>query len=415
MAAVQIKAMSPAEIHERLSNAESAVQMTADAINAGMRLGAYLERLNPTDKDDSLDAFGRQMREAGIITRSDPRAGYWASDGEVFVGKEHTAGRALFPEFFARQWQKVMQSNRAEQEAINQRAILLSSDSIVGGWDRPYADTQSPRWRNKIMPPIPLSEIVALTTPITGDTYRSIYMTYDAAAVRLYRVGESADIPVTNLAMSENVIALHKYARGLRATYEVLRRMKVDKMAWFIQWTALQSQIDKVAAVLAILVNGDGNANTAATEYNLLTLDTSAVANELSLAGWLAFKLKFGQAYTLTTALMTEAVALQLILLNTGSGNVPLANVTLGGIRNNLTPINNTGDAVRYGWTSEAPAGKIVGFDASMAIEHVVEIGSTISEAERYITNQTQLMTISEVEGFAILDPGAVKVLDLAE
>lgn len=412
MAAIQIKALSPAEIHERLSNAESAVKLSVEAGEAGMRLGAYLERINPSEKSDSLDAFGRQLKEAGIITESDPYAGYWASEGEVFVGKkdEHTAGRALFAEFFARQWQKVMRATRQEQ-----RAILLSSDSIIGGWDRPYADAAGPRWRNKIAPPIPLSELVAVTTPITGDTYRSIYMTYDAAAVRMYRVGESADIPVTTLVSSENTIQLHKYGRGLRASYEQLRRMRVDRMAWFIQWVALQAQIDKVAAVIAVMVNGDGNANTAATEYNLLTLDPDATANELSLKGWLAFKLKFGQMYTLTTALMTEAVALQLILLNTGSGNIPLANVTLGGIRSNLTPINNTGDAVRYGWTTEAPTGKIVGFDASMAIEHVTEIGSTIREMERYITNQTQLLTMTETEGFAILDPGAIKVLDLAE
>lgn len=412
MAAIQIKAMSPAEIHQRLSSAESAVKLTADAINAGMRLGAYLERLNPSEKGDTLDAFGRQLREAGIITESNPYAGYWASEGEVFVGKgeAHTAGRALFPEFFARQWQSVMRATRAEQ-----RAILLSSDSAVGGWDRPYADASGPRWRNKIAPPIPLSELVAVTTPVTGDTYRSIYMTYDAEAVRMYRVGESADIPVTTLVSSENIINLHKYGRGLRSSYELLRRTRVDKMAWFIQWVALQAQIDKVAAVLDVMVNGDGNANTAATEYNLTTLDADAVAGTLTLEGWLAFKLKFGEMYSLTTALMTEAVALKLITLNTGSANIPLASVTLGGIRNNLTPINNTGDAVRYGWTSEAPANKIVAFDASMAIEHVTEIGSTIREAERYITNQTQLMTMTEVEGFAVLDPGAIKILDIAE
>lgn len=411
MATIEIKAMAPAEIHERLSTADGAMQLSGDAIKAGMRLGAFLERLNPTEKGDPLDAFGRQMREAGIITESDPYAGYWASEGdESFFSKDNTAARALYPEFFARQWHKVMRSDRSQQ-----RAILLSGDSTVGGWDRPYADAAGPRWRNKIAPPIPLSELVAVTTPIRGDTYRSIYMTYDAAAVRMYRVGESADIPVTNLVSGENVIELHKYGRGLRTTYEVLRRMRVDKLAWFIQWAALQAQIDKVAAVLDVMVNGDGNANTAATEYNLLTLDTEATANELSLAGWLAFKLKFGEMYTLTTALMTEAVALQLILLNTGSGNIPLANVTLGGIRSNLTPINTTGDAVRYGWTSEAPAGKIVGFDASMAIEHVIEIGSTIRETERYIQNQTELITFTEVEGFAVLDPGAVKILDLSE
>ena len=409
MAAVEIKAMSPAEIHERLKNPDSAMQMHSDAIDKhGVRFGRYLEMLNPSEKGDSLDAFGRQLREAGIVTETDMYAGYHASEGKCFV--DDIVGKSLYPEFFARQWQKVMRSTRAEQ-----RAILLSSDSIVGGWDRPYADATGPRWRNKIAPPIPLSELVAVTTPITGDTYRSIYMTHDEAAVRMYRVGESADIPVTTLVSSENTIDLHKYGRGIRSTYEQMRRLRVDKIAWFIQWAALQAQIDKVAAVMDVLVNGDGNANTAATEYNITDLDAAATNDVLTLKGWLAFKLKFGEMYRLTTALMTEAVALQLITLNSGSANVPLATFNPAGINLGLTPINNTGDGVRYGWTSEAPTGKIVGFDASMAIEHVTEIGSTIRETERYITNQTQLMVMTEIEGFAVLDPGAAKILDVTE
>lgn len=408
MSTAKITAMSPAEINQRLGNAESAIQMHADAIKAGVRFGRYLEMLNPSEKGDTLDAFGRQLREAGIVTESDPVAGYWASSGSAFV--DDPVGKALYPEFFARQWQQVMRASRAEQ-----RAILLSSDGIVGGWDRPYADAMGPRWRNKIKPPIPLSELIAVTTPITGEDYRAIYMTYDAAAVRMFRVGESADIPLTTLTYGENTIRLRKYGRGIRATYEQMRRMTVDKIAWFIQWAALQAQIDKVAAVLAVAINGDGNSSTAGTEYNLLTLDTQATALELSLKGWLSFRMQFGEAYTMTTALAKLDTALQVLLLNTGSGNVPLAQQPLGGIATQVTLINTTGDGVRLGYTTEAPSNKIVGLDASMAIEHITEIGSTIRETERFILNQTQVMTMTEVEGFAVLDPGAIKILDLAE
>lgn len=405
MSQAEIKAMAPDEIHARLQNAESAIAMHKDAMDRGLRFGRYLEMLNPSEKDDALDAFGRQLRAAGIVTQSDPRAGYWASEGKAFFDSH--AGRALYPEFFARQWQGVMYA------PPQKRAIMLSSDSIVGGWDRPYTDAMGPRWRNQIMPAIPLSELVAVTTPITGSDYRSMYMNYDAEAVRMFRVGESAEIPMTTLAGQENTIRLRKYGRGLRASYEEFRELRVDRLAWFIRWTAVQAEIDKVAAILNIAVNGDGNANTAGTEYNQSTLDDQANPGELTLKGWLAFRLKFAEAYQLTTALMQEADALQLILLNTGSGNVPLANVSLGGIANALTPINNTGDGVRYGWTAAAPTGKIVGLDAGMAIEHITQIGSTIVETERLITNQTQVITFTEIEGFACLDPGAIKILDL--
>lgn len=410
---VEVKEMSVEDIQKALGNENSAMQMKIDATSRGMRLGSYMEVLNPSEKGDTLDAFGRQMRAAGIIVESDPLAGYWASEGTAFV--DNITGRMLYEEFFARNWQRVMHATRQERQAIEQRAILLSSDGIVGGWDRPYADAQSARWRNKIAPPIPLSELVAVTTPIRGNDYRTIFMDFDAAKVRKFRVGESAEIPMTTLSSRENTIRLRKFGRGITASYEEMRRLRVDKIAWFIQWAALQAEIDKVAAIITVAVNGDGNANTAATEYNLLTLDPTAIVGELSLLAWLSFRMQFAEAYTMTTALAQLNTALQVLLLNSGSGNVPLSGYPLGGISSQVSVINNTGDGVRLGFTSNAPSAKIVGLDASMAIEHVVEIGSTISEAERVITNQTQVMVMTEVEGFAVLDPGAIKVLDLAE
>lgn len=399
--------LTPAELHSRLSKPDAAIQMHKEAIEAGVPFSRYLETLDPSDKESRLDAFGRQLQQAGIVTRSDPEAGYWASEAGVFC--DTPAGRALYPEFFARQWRKVAFARPEE------RAILLSSDSVVGGWDRPFTDAAGPRWNNQFAPAISLSELVAMTTPIRGEDYRSLYMTYDAASARLYRVGESAEIPMATLATSTRSIRLLKYGRGLRATYEQMRRMRVDRLAWWIRWVALQSEIDKVAAALAVMVAGDGNANTAATEYNLLTLDPTATANELSLAGWLAFRLKFDPPYMMTTALAQVDETLQLILLNSGSANVPLAGLNLAGIGNSLTPINTTADGIRYGWTSEAPNNKIVGFDRRFALEHVVEIGSEISETERYITNQTQVITFTENSAFAVLDPSATRVLDLSE
>lgn len=397
--------LTAADIHRRLSDPEQAIALHREAAGAGMPLGRYLETLDPSPQDSKLDAFGRQLREAGIITRSDPQAGLWASEADVFF--KTPAGRALYPEFFARRWREVAFATP------QQRAILLSSDSIVGGWDRPYADTSAPRWNDQFTPPIPLSEIVAMTTPITGEDYRSLYMTYDAEQLRKFRVGESAEIPMATLASAERSIRLRKYGRGLRATYEQLRRMRVDRLAWWIRWAALQSEVDKVAAALAVLVSGDGNANTAATEVDLTTLDSGATPGTLSLEAWLNFRMEFEPPYMLTTALARRADALQLILLNSGSANIPLAGLNLAGIGNTLTPINTLADGVRYGWTDDAPADKIVGFDRRFALEHVMEIGSEISETERYITNQTQVITMTENSAFAVIDPAASKLLDL--
>lgn len=402
-----IELQSTEEISKRLATPERALELHREALQNGMPLSRYLEVIDPTPAGERLDAFGRQMRAAGIITHSFPAEGLWSSQGGVFC--DTPAGRALYPEFFAKQWRSVMYATPQQRAA----SIFLSSDSIVGSQEKPFVEA-GPFWNSQFAPAIPLSEIVGSTQSIRGEDYRSLYMTYDAAALRLYRVGESAEIPIALLATSGRSIRLRKYGRGLRVTYEQMRRTPVDKIAWWVRWQALQAEVDKVVAALDVIINGDGNANTSATSYNMLTLDPLATVNELSLAAWLAFRMKWTTPYMMTTALGTTAVMLQLILLNSGSANIPLAGLNLAGIGNTLVPINTTADGIRYGWTDDAPANKIVGFDKRFALEEIVEIGSEITETERFITNQTEIMVMTENSAFAVVDPAASKILNLA-
>lgn len=403
----KINKMTAEEIRTRLSTRDGAISMHKEALAAGLTFSRYLELADPSPEDSRLDAFQRQLKLNGIQTRSIPEAGIWAGTGDDFL--QTVEGRALFSEFFCREWRKVSFANS------EQRAILLSSDSVIGGFDRPYVDAAGPRWNSQFAAPIPLTEIVAFTTPITGEDYRSAYMTYDAEALRMYRVGESAEIPMATLTSSARAIQLKKYGRGMRTSYEQLRRMRIDRIAWWIRWMALQAEIDKVTAALNVLINGDGNANTGATEINQSTLDSTATPGELSTLGWLKFRMQWAPPYQLTTILAQIDEAVQVIMLNLGTANLPLEGRRIGGIGNSLTPINSTADGVRYGWTADAPDGKIVGFDRRNALEQVVEIGSNISETENFITNQTQVITMTENNAFAIIDPAATKLLDLAE
>lgn len=391
---------------------------TAEAgrmVDAGIEdsptMSRVLEEISPTE-GNGPDAYERLMMEAGIRTKSDPVGGYWASSCRSFFQQDAESGtnygrKALLTEFFARNWRKV--SFAMSQD----RAVFLSNDGIAGSWERPYAEAQAVRPSQRVAPAIPLSELVAITTPVDSDAYRSYYLTYDAAALRQFRIGEAADFPVAKITGAENTIRLHKFGRALQASYEDLRRLRVDKLAFYIQWMAVQSEIDKVAAAIYTMINGDGNSNSTPTTHNLTTLDTAASAGTLTLKGWLSFKMQFPEPYIISTALATEATTLQMVLLNTGSANVPLSNANLANLGTGMTPINQFADGVRYGWTSEAPALKILGFDRRFALERVTEIGSEINEMERYITNQTQIMTMSEVEGYAVLDSNGTKLLDV--
>lgn len=392
--------MSTKEIYDALGN--RAVEFIAEGYKDGQNLSNYLEIKSPSEDRSKFSAFDRVMKHAGIITRSIPAAGIWASPATDFT-EEGPANRALFTEFFARKWRQISYGNRA---------TYLSGGEVPGSWAKPYADFPQAMWDQQIEAAIPLSELIASITPITGQDFRAFYLTYDAEDVRMFRIGESAEIPIAKLETSENIIQLQKYGRGMQASYEFFRRIRVDEIAFQIAMMAIQAEVDKVTAGMDILINGDGNSNSASVD-NLTTLDTDATAGTLTVAGWIAYEMQFDQPYTLTHALMKKATALQLRLLNMGTANTPMTMVPLGGVANNLTSINETSTGLRYGWTDDAPALQVVGYDRRFAMGLVTEIGSEITEAERFITNQTNVFTSTEVMGFWIRDGNATRILDV--
>ena len=384
-------------------------ELYSTAYKEGMSLSAFLETEDPSDGyDDGLDAFGRILEAANLRTRSLPHLGIYASNYEDFSETENT--RALLPELAARIMREVKFGRPALTGDVR-RDLYASTDYVPGSPMRPYTDAAA-RWDQQIQPAIPLSELIAITTPIDGDSYRSFYLTHDADKTGMARVAESAEVPATKLTGNKQTIDLHKYGRRLVATYEQLRRQPIDLVALHLRQIAVQTEVDKLGDIMDVMINGDGN-NNAATVHDLTDLDPAATAGTLTLAGWLNFKLQFDGAYILTHALAQSGVVLQMYLLQMSSANTPM--VVLPNAFGGLTPINRgVGDGVRVGHTGEAPASKIVGFDARFAVHQLTEIGSDITEVERFTTRQTQDITMTEVVGYAILDKNATRVLNIA-
>lgn len=381
------------------------------AYDKGMSLSSYLEALHPqSDFKDGLSAFERVLKEAGIITTSIPEMGVYASQFRDFEVSE--GARNLVPEWIASQYRRARWAGYVQARA---GAYYTSDDELLNTWVRPYADQATPRRLTRdLTPAIPLSELVAVTTPIDGDAYRVFYITDNAAEEHMVRVGEGANIPTATLTDGEYTIRLQKYGRALEVTYEALRRFRLDKIAYYLQRLAIQTEADKVTKVIDTIVSGDGNTNTEAEVYNLTTLDSGASAGTLTLKGWLAFKLKFANPYALTTALVQEGVALQMLTLNMGSANVPLVTVQGPSGFGSFRPINpGLADAVALGITAEAPALKIVALDNRLAVERVFEMGANIQEVERWASKQTQKLVFTETEGFACLDRDAAKILNV--
>jgi hypothetical protein len=409
MAANDTMTPRPRELLRSIGEPGAAVALYREAYSKGMSLSAYLEVQDPSEEyKDNLDSFGRCLRCADVKVNSIPEQGVWADTYEKFYENPET--RALIPEWYARQWRRASTGKSVLTREPYQRAIYTSADNAPGSWMFPYADAAAARVK-QLAPPIPLAEIVALTTPIDTDSYRAYYLTDSATAERRVRISEGADIPTATLTGADHIIKLHKYGRALEASYEMLRRQRIDRVALHVARMAIQTEMDKVDAAMGTLINGDGNSN-GATNYNLSAMDPAATLGTVSLKGWLNFKIQFYNPYVLTAVLVLPTIALNLFLLNTGTANIPISFIQQAQTLGTFSHINPTLQSdVRIGWTPDAAANIILGLDTRWALEEVNEIGANITEIERFVLRQTQALVLSEVMGFCVFDANAVKTL----
>lgn len=401
---VEVTRTRPTEIMRQLN-----LGYVSKAYDEGRSLSVQLEMDDPSVDygDEKTDAFQRLVKVAGIRTKSAPEWGMMADECSAFDKDDAT--RMLMFEHFRRQYRKA-----AFGKDPSTRALYTSADNALGSVNNPYFDNPQGRWDKQLAPAIPISQLVGLTTAIDRDTYRAFYLTDSAANQRMVRVTQGADIPKARLTGGDREIPLYKYGRALEMSYEQMRRMRIDTVAFHIQRMAVQAQVDKLETLLDVIVNGDGNANTAATSFNLTTLGNGSSANAPVLADLLLWRAKFPNPYMLDTILAQEGPAIKLQLLNAGNANIPLILLPPGqvGSLRSITPQIASGQ--QYGITSAAPSGKWVGIDSRMAIEQVNEIGATITEMQRFITNQTEVLTMTETEGYAVIDQNASKILNLA-
>lgn len=398
-------------------DASRMANVTKAAHKAGMTISTYLEKSVDRSEgwsaeDRKMDTFAQIMASSGVIWRSDPATGIWADTYEDIARDERTRG--LIPEFARRVWMKTRVDGYVPQ-VQQSRFLITEDDETLGSAIRPIM-TNAAEQRRAMEPLFGLQELVAFTNPIEGDAYRRIFLeNADPDQVRLHRIGEAADIPRAKISSSEKQVRIYKYGKALQLSYEALRNSPVDKVGLFIAQMSLQNEEDRITDALGTLVNGDGTSNSAAQVHTSGSLVSGATA--LTYEVWLAFKAQFRRPYVMTHvfARTNEGVDLQMLTHpNTavlfqgsewsqaiGAGTVQRINDIYGGV-------------VRLGETDEVAANSYLAIDARYGLERVTQIGAEISENVRFIENQTELITFTEVEGFAILDEDAARILTVS-
>lgn len=278
------------------------------------------------------------------------------------------------------------------------------------------------RWKNRQDQIETTANMVAQTRTINGSEMISTAVEDDSAARGNHTISEFGRIPVRTIRTSQTSVGIFKHGSGIRTSYEFERRASLDVLTPYAARVARELEISKVKAATYILVNGDG-VNSAATAASFTTYGGVAVNGTTSVlstqykafAKWLVAMAKAG---TPVDRIMGNIdIYLELLFMFTptlnGQRSQIEAIVAQGGPSVSLN-LPLLGGNAEFVLSSTMAANKILGFSKSDTLEELVESGSSISENERSITDQSITYQRTENTGYKIAFGDTRSLLDLA-
>ena len=296
----------------------------------GGSLTSALEKEDPSAQYkgtalDGLDAFERQLKRFGIRV-----SGAGSDTVEKFFQTSDSS--VLFPEYVA----------RAVRRGMEQADIL-------------------PR-------------IVAATTVTDSADYRTITSDPDEDKKELRDVAEGAFIPETKISVKSNLVTLNKRGRMLTASYEAIRRQRLDLFTVTLRQIGAYIARAQLKDAVDVLVNGDGNNNSA-------PVTNTAASGTLAYSDLTAFFGSF-DPYELN-ALIVPSDVMQTVL-NMSEFRDAAAGLNFHATGRMITPMG--AELIRAGC---APSGKIIGIDRSCALE-MVKCGDITTEYDKLIDRQLE-------------------------
>jgi hypothetical protein len=370
------------------------IDLYREANELGMTFWQYLEVIQPSKEGDKLDAFERQLKACGIITKSNPDAGLYSSPGEYFFQSDRPGAAILFP-------------------------VLLQKTALWAKLNR-VAD---------------INKIVATTRTIAGTSAFQALNIDDSEITgadgkgRRFRVDQRGNFPRVKISWSEKTNAVTKHGVQLDWTYEFVRRASIELMQTVVARIMLQDQKEVLNDAVNIAINGDGTgANPAATVKTFCISTIAPGANEIQLptgvaqaAGALPYEgyLQFiggMQPYTPNIVCGTLNTLVKFVTMSR-------PNMDPSEIITRLQEAKSQGTVriseivfpnVELILIDSMPESKLLAMDSAFALERVIELNSDIQEAEKVISNQTEKMVLSIADTVSKLFPEAIQVLDFS-
>lgn len=272
----------------------------------------------------------------------------------------------------------------------------------------PEVIDQMLRWKNRQAQIETVAPMLAQSRTINGTELISTVVDDDSTQRGTFAIAELGKIPVRTIRTSQTSVGIFKHGSGIKTSYEFERRASLDILTPFAARVARELEISKVRAATSILINGDG-VNSAAP-----------VVNVTSVGGVVAGTLKLRSQYAAFATWMVNAAAagapidtvignlkmyIELLLMFTptlqGSRSELEAAAANGGPGLNLN-VPLLGGSATFALSTSMPDDKLVGITKGETLEELVEAGSSISENERAIQNQSITYTRTENSGFKL-------------
>lgn len=306
-----------------------------------------LEKLDPSSRYEGtglhgLDAFQRQLKRFDIKVAG-------ANSDTISKFFRTSDSTALFPEYVAR--------------AVSQGA----KDSSI------------------------LEEIVASKTNIDSLDYRSI--TTDISDKSTFEaVPEGGEIPVTNIALSENLVNLKKRGRLLSASYEAIKFQRVDVFSVALRQIGVYiAKAQLIDAISALTGSGADAAESVTSAASAITY-----ADLLNL--WSKF-----EDFEMNIMLCSPDMAMS--VLNLAEFKDPHSGAGFTNTGETATPLG--AKLIKSG---AMPEGTIIGLDRRFALE-MITAGDITVDYDKLINTQLERASVTSIYGFSKIFPDAVKVL----
>ena len=381
-----------------------------EAIGRGESVTEALEREDPTEsaRDMALgaDTFQRVLRALDIRTVSSRDHSIRAHTMDDLDKAGNGLGRALVPELLRRAY---MEGTRFGTGRFSANRFYASNS--------PLSDVLTPEFTMsainafRLRQPI-LNMLVAVETGVPQGVFKYVYIDEQASEEHMARVSQGAELPTAKLTVTDREGKVYQYGRALEVTDAAMRRSTIDMVRFHVARIGQRNQLNKEEVGADTLIAGDGNANTAATETDISTIGgVAGTVNSTPLFNFLGLFEETGQ-YAPTIALAPRATKTKIRNSTFGSADAP---VFLG--VNRVLSMGGDGpeevDHPPLHARSYIPTGKALYVDATQALGLAFETGSQKTETDRYIKRLVNVVAISEVMGFWVIDANASRLFDV--